>query len=601
MHEDEPLPHRLRIAAIAALTLVASVLSSVPVGAVAAPQKVVIIVGPVGTGTDHYRDGADETAAAAEAAGATVVKVYSPNATWANVKAAVEGANIVIYMGHGNGWPSPYSSTQSKDRVNGWGLNRVAGAGDGDNWSSTMVYCGEKAITGTLTSSDGSAQWQYCGGSTNTDGINPAPNWVMIYGNACYAPGASESWDTPATESIAYERVRNYARPALAAGASAYYASDLGTADLVTDILQNPSLTWTDITRMKQGYDNAAQRHFAHPDVSGAEVWIQATARWGGGGSDYLFAFAGNPLAKPEGGFGTPLPYAPVVVSRYPASGATGVALTPAVAARFDQAVTGVSPSSFVLRDPYGNVVPATVTYRSDQFRAQLVPSAPLAYGTRYTAHLGSAIENSAGLSMTPASWSFTTLPDPAMADLTAPTVVSLSPGAGTWGNSMFSSASVRFNEAMTGLGPSSMLLRVDGTSTNVATWVSYDPATFTARLTPKSPLLPNTRYRISFTSAVTDLGGNHPAYFSWTFKTRSAEAFNPAKTLQFSAGTYTGYKFSSTGAVQASKPVTLSRASNAPATSRSAITAQTGGWYYISAGVWAGYWIKDSGGIKPL
>ncbi|MEO6059525.1 MAG: hypothetical protein ABIQ05_06130 [Candidatus Limnocylindria bacterium] len=306
-NEDNPLPYRFRVAAIAALTLTASVFSAVPAAAVVAPQKVAIIVGPLGTGTDSYRQDADRTAAAAEAAGATVVKVYSPNATWANVRAAVNGANIVIYMGHGNGYPSPYSSTENRDRVNGWGLNRTAGAGDGDSWSSTMVYCGEKAILGTLTSSDGAAQWNYCGGSTNTDGISPAPNWVMIYGNACYAPGASESWDTPATESVAYERVRNYSYPALAAGASAYYASDLGTAGLVTSILRNPSLTYADITRAANGYDEAAQRHFAHPDVSNAEIWIQRTSRWGGGSLDYLFAFAGNPLAKPEGGFGTPL------------------------------------------------------------------------------------------------------------------------------------------------------------------------------------------------------------------------------------------------------------------------------------------------------
>ena len=37
------------------------------------------------------------------------MKVYSPNATWSAVKAALQGASIVVYMGHGNGFPSPYS------------------------------------------------------------------------------------------------------------------------------------------------------------------------------------------------------------------------------------------------------------------------------------------------------------------------------------------------------------------------------------------------------------------------------------------------------------------------------------------------------------
>ena len=77
-----------------------------------------------------------------------------------------------------------------------------------------MVYCGEKALLGTLTS-DSAAQWGYCGGKTNTDGITPAPNWVMIYSNACYTPGAGEGWDMPATEAVALQRVRNYSYPAL--------------------------------------------------------------------------------------------------------------------------------------------------------------------------------------------------------------------------------------------------------------------------------------------------------------------------------------------------------------------------------------------------
>ena len=45
-----------------------------------------------------------------------------------------------------------------RDRTNGWGLNRTTANGDKDDWSKTLVYCGEKALLGTLTSSDGAAQ-----------------------------------------------------------------------------------------------------------------------------------------------------------------------------------------------------------------------------------------------------------------------------------------------------------------------------------------------------------------------------------------------------------------------------------------------------------
>jgi putative cell wall-binding protein len=259
----------------------------------AAGEKVVIIVGPTGSQTAGFRSTGDSIAATARAAGATVVKVYSPNATWANVRAALNGANIVVYLGHGNGYPNPYTSgTEYTDRVNGWGLNRTTTNGDSDNWSTTMVYCGEKALLGTLTSSDGAAQRQYCSG-----GITPAPGFVMIYNKACYTPGAGEGYDVKATESVAFQRVRNYSYPALKNGASAYFATDIhnGAQYLVDAILRNPTMTYGDVARNAPGYDAVAQRHFGHPDLSGKQVWIQRT---GGSNLDYWYAYAGNPAAS---------------------------------------------------------------------------------------------------------------------------------------------------------------------------------------------------------------------------------------------------------------------------------------------------------------
>jgi hypothetical protein len=294
------LPNRIRTALIASLTIISSLMAAAPVGAVVTPQKVVIIVGPTGALTDTYRSKGDAIAAAAEAAGATAVKVYSPNATWANVKAAVNGANIVVYLGHGNGFPNPYNTTEPTDRDNGWGLNRTTTNGDSDNWSTTMVYCGEQALLGTLTSSS-TAQWSYCGGSTNTDGITPAPNWVMIYSNACYAPGASEGWDVPATESVAFERVRNYSYPPLLLHGGAYFATDmyLGSQQLVDTILRNPGMAFGKIAENANGYDLASQRHFDHPDLAGVRVWLQNTGDAASG--DYFLAYAGKPALTPSG------------------------------------------------------------------------------------------------------------------------------------------------------------------------------------------------------------------------------------------------------------------------------------------------------------
>ena len=55
--------------------------------------------------------------------GAAVIELYSPYATWSKVKAAAQGANLLIYLGHGNGYPSPYgafSSLRTLPRLTRW-------------------------------------------------------------------------------------------------------------------------------------------------------------------------------------------------------------------------------------------------------------------------------------------------------------------------------------------------------------------------------------------------------------------------------------------------------------------------------------------------
>ena len=69
-----------------------SALAAAPVAA-ANPLKVVIIVGPTGALTDSYRQTGNAIAGVATAAGADVVKVYSPRATWSRVRTA-ENAGV---------------------------------------------------------------------------------------------------------------------------------------------------------------------------------------------------------------------------------------------------------------------------------------------------------------------------------------------------------------------------------------------------------------------------------------------------------------------------------------------------------------------------
>jgi hypothetical protein len=169
----------------------------VPAARAASDAKVVIIVGAVHGQTDSYRQRGDAAYAEAIKYSTNVVKVYSPNATWSAVKAAVTGARVVIYMGHGNGWPSPYTYDPEYTTKDGFGLNSAAGQGDYNN-----KYYGEPYIRT----------------------LEFAPNALILLHHLCYAAGNSEPGDPEPTLSVAKQRADNYASAFLAAGASAVIA-----------------------------------------------------------------------------------------------------------------------------------------------------------------------------------------------------------------------------------------------------------------------------------------------------------------------------------------------------------------------------------------
>ena len=127
------MPVRARALA-AALAMSASFVIGVvpgvrPQPVAAAAPKVAILVGPTAITDSHYYRWAKELRATARAAGATVDLRYC--ATPKQAKAATNGADIIVYFGHGNGFPNPYSATESTDRVNGWGLRDPSKAWNG--------------------------------------------------------------------------------------------------------------------------------------------------------------------------------------------------------------------------------------------------------------------------------------------------------------------------------------------------------------------------------------------------------------------------------------------------------------------------------------
>jgi flagellar hook assembly protein FlgD len=161
------------------------------------PAKVVIVVGATHGTTAKYRTYADAAYAEAIKYTTNVVKVYSPNATWSKVKAAAVGASVLIYFGHGNGWPSPYTYDPAYTTKDGMGLNATAGNGDYNN-----KYYGEPYMAS----------------------LDLAPNAIVLLHHLCYASGNSEPGAAAPTASVARQRISNYAAGFLKSNAQAVIA-----------------------------------------------------------------------------------------------------------------------------------------------------------------------------------------------------------------------------------------------------------------------------------------------------------------------------------------------------------------------------------------
>ena len=225
--------HRsLRLTVFAVMTALVVGLGAManPEATSAASIKVVVVVGPVGSKTAEYRSSGKFYASLARQYGASVTEIYSPYATWSKVKAAAQGANLLIYLGHGNGYPSPYGAFQRYTK-NGFGLNASSG-----NGNSNTKYWGEYYI--------------------DRD-IQMATNAVVILNRLCYASGNSEWGAANPTKSTAIKRIDNYGAGFLRAGAKAVFAEAITSASYIIGQLFKSDRTMDSIL-------------MTHPSASGA-------------------------------------------------------------------------------------------------------------------------------------------------------------------------------------------------------------------------------------------------------------------------------------------------------------------------------------------
>jgi spore germination protein YaaH len=185
------------------------------------------------------------------------------------------------------------------------------------------------------------------------------------------------------------------------------------------------------------------------------------------------------------------------------------------------------------------------------------------------------------------------------VADIIRPYALTRSPGPGAAGVSMVRPLSVTFSESVTGVDATSFRIRDTLTTALLPGAVSYDSATGMATLQPLVPLYPGRQYRVELTSSIADAVGNKLAYSQWWVTAASAEVLtNPIRKLTIGPGYYSTAKFNAGWGITGLNQQTLAAPVTVLTSQRRIIPGQTGAWYYVSAGTFAGYWIREQASV---
>ena len=139
--------------------------------------KAIFIVGPVEESTKEFIDEQKKNAKYLKSLGVQVIEFYHPNAKWKDIVKASEGANILVYAGHGG----------------------------------VAVFC----VTGEIIE-----------GEVIQRDLKLHKNALVIFNHACESAGSSALDTKDIGEKEAFRRVGDYAKPFIASNASVYYANN---------------------------------------------------------------------------------------------------------------------------------------------------------------------------------------------------------------------------------------------------------------------------------------------------------------------------------------------------------------------------------------
>ena len=224
-------------------------------------------------------------------------------------------------------------------------------------------------------------------------------------------------------------------------------------------------------------------------------------------------------IVKLDRGGGDTTP--PTVTARAPLVDATNVGATANVRATFSEVVTGVSDTSFTLKNAATGASVASVVSRNGTINQSiLTPNATLAADTRYTATLTggpTAIRDAAGNPLVTTSWSFITGP--------RPTVTARTPAVNATGVSRTANVTATFSEAVRRVIGSTYRLKNASTGRVITAVVSRNGTTNQWILNPSATLTGKTRFTVTLTGGATgirDEAGNPLTTAAWSFTTRA-------------------------------------------------------------------------------
>jgi methionine-rich copper-binding protein CopC len=219
----------------------------------------------------------------------------------------------------------------------------------------------------------------------------------------------------------------------------------------------------------------------------------------------------------------------PTISTKTPAAGATDVAWGTGVSATFSEAVQS-SSISIVLKDANQATVAGSAAYNPTTRTITFQPTNALAINATYTATVSGA-QDTAGNTMAPVTWAFTTMG----VDTTAPTVAGKTPAANATAVAPAEEVTVTFSESVQSNTISLVVL--DQNNVPVPANLTYNDVTRTVSVRPipptglpagccgtcsHCPLAAATQYTATISGAK-DAAGNTMAPVTWSFTTDNA------------------------------------------------------------------------------